>query len=294
MITWLTLSTKINIVDFINLIEVLRLLQVTMQFIPVNGELIRYFPMTTVNWRYVMGPKMRMTEVLSVIDLSPHMRRIILTGEALSDFPDNKESAHVKAIFPNPDSNDKKPKLGMYLGFKKFMRSYTIRAFDKIEKTLSIDFAINDHSGLATDWARQAKPGDLLGIAGPGETKHTDIDAGNHLFFGDFTALPAIATTLEQLPETAIGHAWIQVPTEQDIQLINSPKGIQIHWLITPNKLTDKFLSALKEQENVLLETAIFIAAEASIVKRLKAYLNAHCQYKKSNLYASAYWNSKR
>ncbi|WP_076417587.1 siderophore-interacting protein [Colwellia sp. UCD-KL20] len=241
-----------------------------------------------------MGPTMRMTQVLSVCDLTPHMKRIVVTGDDLSDFPENKEGGYVKAIFPNPEVNDKKPKLGMYLGFRKWMRSYTIRFFDKQNLALTLDFAVNDHQGLASNWALQAKVGDYLGIAGPGEPKHTDLLADNHLFFGDITALPAIATTLEKLADNATGHAYIQVPSEEDIQPLKAPKGIKVHWLVTPNKLTNEFLTGLASRGNNLKGTAIFIAAEASVVKQLKEYLNESCNYDKSRLYASAYWNKKR
>ncbi len=241
-----------------------------------------------------MGPTMRMTQVLSVHDLSPHMRRIVLTGESLADFPQNKESAHVKAIFPDVNSEHKKPKLGLYLGFKKWMRSYTIRAFNKERLALTIDFAVNDHEGLASNWALQAKVGDYLGIAGPGEVKHNNLQAPKHLFFGDITALPAIAATLEKLPSNTLGHAYIQVPDERDIQALVTPKGVQLHWLVTDNKLTDKFLTGLESHGQHLADTAIFMAAEASIIKQLKAHLNDYCQYDKAMLYASAYWNKKR
>lgn len=241
-----------------------------------------------------MGPTMRMTQVLSVIDLSPHMRRITLTGVSLADFPEGKESAHVKAIFPAPNSNNKKPKLGLYLGFKQFMRSYTIRSFDKENLSLIIDFAVNDHQGLATNWALAAKVGDYLGIAGPGDVKHADLHANNHLFFGDITALPAIAATLEKLSENAVGHAYIQIPDEQDKQSIIMPEGMKLHWLVTSNKLTEDFLIGLKSRGNDLSDTAIFVAAEASVVKQLKSHLNTSCHYDKTKLYASAYWNQKR
>ncbi|MGJ8694073.1 MAG: siderophore-interacting protein [Thalassotalea sp.] len=241
-----------------------------------------------------MGPTMRMTQVLSVSDLSPHMRRIVLTGDSLADFPEHRESAHVKAIFPNPNSANKKPKLGIYLGFKKYMRSYTIRAFDKQSLTLTIDFAINDHIGMASNWALQAKTGDYLGIAGPGDIKHTDLFAERHLFFGDITALPAIAATLEKLPDNAVGRAYIQIPEQKDMQSLIAPKAVEINWLITANKLTDDFLTGLESNGENLTDTAIFIAAEASVVKKLKRHLNNHCQYNKSKLYASAYWNQKR
>lgn len=241
-----------------------------------------------------MGPTMRMTQVLSVRDLSPHMKRIVLTGEALANFPEQKESAHVKAIFPDPKSADKKPKLGIYFGFKKYMRSYTIRAFDKQSLKLTIDFAVNDHQGLASNWALQAKAGDYLGIAGPGDPKHTDLFAAKHLFFGDITALPAIATTLEMLPENAVGQAYIQIPEQADMQQLITPKGVAIQWLITPNKLTEDFLTNLVARGENLQDTAIFIAAEASVVKQLKNHLNKNCRYDKKKLYASAYWNQKR
>lgn len=241
-----------------------------------------------------MGPKMRMTQVLSIEDLSPHMRRIVLTGDSLEDFPVDKESAHVKVIFPKPDTPNKPPKLGMYLGFKKWMRSYTVRYFDAKTLTLTLDFAINDHLGLATNWAANAKVNDYLGIAGPGEVKHADFHANRHLFFGDLTALPAIAATLEKLPENALGHAWIQVPTEQDIQTLSHPTGVNVQWLVTKNKLTDEFLKALQAQPKDLANTAIFIALEAGVVRQLKTHLNEHCEYDKSKIYASAYWNKKQ
>ncbi|WP_166738776.1 siderophore-interacting protein [Psychromonas algarum] len=241
----------------------------------------------------VSAPKMRMTQVLSIEDLSPHMRRIFLTGESLSDFPENKESAHVKAIFPDPNSDDNKPKLGIYTGFKKWMRSYTIRAFDLTHLTLTIDFAVNDHEGLASSWALRAQVGDFLGIAGPSEVKHTDLSASQHLFFGDITALPAIAATLENLPNASIGDAYIQVPDQQDIQNLIKPSAINVHWIVTRDKFTPLFLKGLKSQGNDLSSTAIFIATEAGVVRQLKEHLNQYCEYDKSKLYASAYWNKK-
>lgn len=237
---------------------------------------------------------MRMTMVDSIIELSPHMRRIILTGSDLSDFPEGKKSAHVKAIFPDPKAINKKPRLGLYFGFKKWMRTYTVRDFNKQTSHLTIDFAVNDHQGLASSWALNAQKGDFLGIAGPGDIKHTDLHADNHLFFGDITALPAIAGTLEELPKNAKGQAWIQVPEELDKQEFSAPEGFEINWIVTPNKLTDLFLAALESTPKDLSNHAIFIAAEASIVRQLKQHINDHCTYDKKRLYASAYWNQKK
>jgi len=241
-----------------------------------------------------MQPKMRMTIVTSIIDLSPHMKRIILTGEELSDFPEDKKGAYVKAIFPDPKSNDLQPKLGMYPGFREWMRSYTIRDFNKETLSLTLDFAVNDHEGLATNWALNAKQGDKLGIAGPGDIKHAAEPGNKHLFIGDFTALPAIAAIIEQLSDDEQGNVWLQVPEKQDIQKLKKPKGIQINWIVTPNKLTNKLLDSLTSESNDLNNTAIFFAAEMSVIKQLKQYLNQNCTYDKQKLYASAYWDKEK
>ena len=90
--------------------------------------------------------KMRMAQVSRTEDMGPHMRRIILRGEELSDFPLGYESAHFKAVFPRPGQS--KPKLGIFPGFKKWMRSYTVRDFNEQTKELTVDFAVNDHQGL--------------------------------------------------------------------------------------------------------------------------------------------------
>ena len=135
--------------------------------------------------------KMRMTQVAHIEGMGPHMRRIVLRGDDLNDFPLNQESAHFKAIFPHP--GESLPKLGTYTGFKQWMRSYTVRAFNNQTKELTADFAINDHEGLAANWAKNAQLGDYLGVAGPGETKYTNYHADWHLIMADLTALPAAA-----------------------------------------------------------------------------------------------------
>lgn len=234
--------------------------------------------------------KMRMTQVARIKDISPHMRRIVLTGEDLNDFPSNQESAHFKAIFPKPGQI--KPKLGLYPGFKKWMRSYTVRAFDEYSKELSVDFAVNDHTGLATNWAINAKVGDYLGVAGPGDIKHTNYHAHWHLFVADLTALPASAAILEKLPRNAIGAAFIQIPTEDDKQLINAPEKIQLNWVINQQHNKNALLEQVEKFDWLDGEPAIFIAAESGQMQAIKKFLKTKPGYTKQQTYASGYWKA--
>ena len=40
----------------------------------------------------------RLTHVSQVIDLSPHLRRIVVTGDSLNDFPIDQEGSYVKVV----------------------------------------------------------------------------------------------------------------------------------------------------------------------------------------------------
>ena len=235
---------------------------------------------------------MRMTQVLQTQDISPHMRRIILTGEQLQDFPVQHESAHVKVIIPRP--GQLKPRLGMYFGAKKWMRSYTVRAFNPESLTLTLDFAVNDHEGLASNWAAQAKPGDYLGIAGPGAIKHTDMFADWHLIVGDLTALPAIAATIERLPVDAKGYVFIQVPSEEDIQGFPTPQNLHLKWVVQPAYSETLLLEHVKSIKPLEGTPAIFIANEGKIMKLIKQHVKNSSYYSKTLTYASAYWNREQ
>jgi NADPH-dependent ferric siderophore reductase len=231
-----------------------------------------------------------MAHVARTETLGPHMRRIILIGDDLQDFPSNKESAHIKVVFPQP--GQEKPRLGIYFGFKKWIRSYTIRAFNNQTKELTVDVAVNDPQGLATDWALNAKAGDYLGIAGPCATKHTNNHADWHLLVADLTALPAAAAILEKLPENALGSAFIQVPTDADKQIIEAPKGIDVNWVINPDLSENALLERVEKLEWREGEPALFIAAESSQVLAIKKYVKNKPGYLKKQMYASAYWKA--
>ncbi len=124
--------------------------------------------------------QVRLTHVSNVIELSPHLRRISVTGESLQDFPSAMEGGYVKVVLQSAGDSEVK------------MRSYTIRAFNPQSNELSLDFVVNRHNGPATNWARQAKVGDSVGIAGPGPMKMTDYDHHSYLLVADLTSINAI------------------------------------------------------------------------------------------------------
>jgi NADPH-dependent ferric siderophore reductase len=218
------------------------------------------------------------------------MKRIVLSGDDLEGFPVDQEGAHVKVVVPQP--GEQKPKINLGFSMKKFMRSYTIRYFDSAKNLLTIDFAVNDHVGVAANWAMNAKVGDYLGIAGPGPTKYTDYFAPWHLLVADLTALPALAVSLEKMPLDAVGYGLVQVPSEQDIQDLQKPEGIDLKWVINSDLTKNALLDELKLLQWKSGSPAIFIAAGSSQVKSMRDYVKNMPDFSNETLYASGYWKS--
>ncbi|MCT8986853.1 siderophore-interacting protein [Shewanella phaeophyticola] len=90
-------------------------------------------------------PSVRVTHICNITDISPYLRRIVLGGEQLADFPANQQGAYVKVLFPQAGEIELNTQVsGSNAAIK---RSYTIRDFDAEQRLLSLDFVINKHRG---------------------------------------------------------------------------------------------------------------------------------------------------
>lgn len=180
----------------------------------------------------------RLLEVVRVMDLTPHMRRITLGGLDIAGFPNDKAGSHVKVFIPRP--GQEKPVMPKMTengpiwppaDERPLARTYTIRAFDPILGELDLDFVLHGDNGPAAAWARHAKPGDLIGIAGPGPRGPIPLDADWYLIAGDETAIPAISVHLARLPAHTQGIALLEVADASEEQAIHYTANIGLTWL---------------------------------------------------------------
>lgn len=180
----------------------------------------------------------RLLEVVRATNITPHMRRVTLGGAEVAGFPSGKQGSHVKLFLPRPGQNEPVlPTMGEQgpiwppADQRPFARTYTIRRFDAVAGELDLDFVLHGDNGPASAWAINAKPGDRVGIAGPGARGPIPLDMAWYLFVGDETALPAISAHLETLPTSARGLAIIEVADELEIQPLIHPPQIELRWL---------------------------------------------------------------
>lgn len=168
--------------------------------------------------------------------LTPHVQRIRFQGSDLGRYS-GFENIHMKLMFPRPDDPSPQwPRVDPN-GVTVYpprdvlaIREYTYRYVDVAAGTLDIDFVLHEDAGPGSAFAARAKPGDVVGMSGPGGYS-APLDRDWYILAGDETAIPAITRILENLPATARGVALIEVADAAEEQPINTKTGIEIRWL---------------------------------------------------------------
>lgn len=224
-----------------------------------------------------------LTEVARVARLSPNYLRVTFTAEDLSNFgpAGTSESPaawdqRIKLFLPRPDGSY--PEIGLfndppaavmewYSAWRQLddaqrnpIRTYTVRCIRTAAREVDIDFVLHVEgdgtSGPAAAWAMAAQPGDEIVLIGPdrraeqpgGGIDFTPGSARDLLLAGDETAVPAICSILESLPESYHGEAYLEVPTSQDVLDVVSRSSVRIHWLPRDGAALGEALSpAVKE-----------------------------------------------
>lgn len=226
---------------------------------------------------------LRIIRVAAIEDLAPHMRRIIFRGENLGRYQ-RDDQLHCRLIFQPREATELRwPMLDhrghvVWPGNKSVpTRVYTVRRVDPAAGELVVDFALHPDPGPATRWALHAVPGDLVGILGP--AAHAPKPAAFYVLLGDETALPGIARILEGLPDTAQGHAFIEVSGPKDQLPLHCPRQFSIHWLCrngqpagTTALLTDAVKAVVwpEDKQEVFLWGGCEHAAFSTIYRYLK------------------------
>ncbi|QIK72103.1 siderophore-interacting protein [Propioniciclava coleopterorum] len=145
----------------------------------------------------------RVLEVARVEELSPLLRRVVLTGDRAGTvpFPPWSSGDHVKLSFPDAAGAVAVPRLEngrpVWDGPRPELRDYTIRFVDPAANELVLDGVLHDH-GPAGRWFAAARPGDRLGVLGP-RGSHLYPPGYRHLILaGDEAALPALGRWLDE------------------------------------------------------------------------------------------------
>nr|WP_272954686.1 siderophore-interacting protein [Kribbella sandramycini] len=248
-------------------------------------------------------------EVARVVDVTPGLRRITLTGDQLGAFTAADGTAfpafasdgfddNVRLIFPYPGESE--PVLPAYQDGKyrwpsdppALWRVYTVRRYDAQMRELDIDF-VKHGVGVATTWAYRANPGDRLHVGGPSVSNGSAEGYDWHLVVGDDTAIPAIDRLLAELPGEAQAEVYIEVAEEAHRLDFPARPGVQVTWVArngAPAGTEPLLLQAVRAGAQRDGSMFAWLAGEQSIVRDLRRYLIEERGVDKADIDFTGYW----
>ncbi|BEP53833.1 siderophore-interacting protein [Variovorax sp. V118] len=242
--------------------------------------------------------RFRQLTVKTVQRVTPHLIRITLTGDALQGFTSPGFDDHAKLFFPDAATGQLTlPTAGpdgpvWPEGGRPAMRDYTPRRHDAQANTLEIDFALHD-AGPATQWAEQAKPGDIVGVGGPRGSFIVPTEFDWHLLIGDDTALPAISRRLAELPAGAHVVVLAEVDSAADEIPLETQAELTLRWVHREGAapgLSPVLVDTLKTMALPDGDFHAWVGCESAIAKALRAHLVGERGANPKWVRASGYW----
>jgi NADPH-dependent ferric siderophore reductase len=257
---------------------------------------------------YVHTIALRELEVARVVDVTPGLRRVTLTGDQLRSFTasdgttfpafaTNGFDDSVRVIFPYPGESE--PVVPVYKDGKfrwptdppALWRVYTVRRYDAQARELDIDF-VKHGVGVATTWAYRVNPGDRLHVGGPSASSGWPEGYDWFLVIGDDTAIPAIDRLLAELPDEAQATVYIEVAEESHRIAFPARPGVEVTWIVRNGLAAGTGLLLQAVREGGLRDGSMFawLAGEQSVVRDLRRYLIEERGVDKADIDFTGYW----
>jgi len=241
----------------------------------------------------------RRLQVLRARRLTPNMRRVILTGPELAGFSFYRHGLgpYVKLLVPPMNLKDPGwPRIGTDGAFEcsadelPSVRTYTVRDFDEERQELTIDFVLHGDEGPASRWAARAEPGDCIALLERGSSQPYGVD--RYVFIGDHTALPAIAQSLENLSDSAVGQVVIFLDDVEDKQPLRAPPGLSISWAIGETAVDLRSVIKGSRLQPATSNEYVFlwVGAEAKLARSLRAYAKDDLSLSRDQYSILNYW----
>lgn len=162
--------------------------------------------------------------------------------------------------------------------------AYTVREICREGRW--IDFDVFRHEGgRALDWTTTLRPGDEVGLTGPGGTGH--VEAPWVGLLGDETSAPAVIRMIRGCAEGTQGEAVILVPCKADVQEVDCPPGITLRWIFRDKG--DTLMDAFRAMQVPEGPRYVYFAAEKAEAAEAREHAAA-IGLKRGEVHALAYW----
>jgi NADPH-dependent ferric siderophore reductase len=234
-----------------------------------------------------------MVHVSRVERPTPGCVRVTFAGDELKGYEMRGPAAHIKVLFGAPGKT--RPLLpewgpeGPVLAEGQQMppsRTYTPRSYDPSRNELVVEFMLHG-DGLAASWAKSVKAGDEVAVTLPGGAYAVE-PADWYLFGGDESALPAIETILEELPDVSKAQVIVEVrgPDEE-----RNLAAQHVTWLHRNGSDAGRRLeAAIKALEVPGGQGRVWVGCEAAVMRDIRKHLLFERGMDREAIHTHGYW----
>lgn len=224
--------------------------------------------------KFMYELKPRPAKIVSITDMTPTYRRMVVTGEEFHDFQTRSAADHVK--------------VQIEVDGEKVRRDYTPRSFENGELTL--EFALHA-DGPITNWARTAEVGAEFTVLGPRGSMVPKPVFDAYVFIGDETLLPGVGRAMEILPEDAKFISIVEVENDADKIELPTKSNHEVVWAErkgrAPGVALAEALAALDWPEG---EVFVYAGGEASAMRDARRHVLNERGLNRENLRMSGHW----
>jgi NADPH-dependent ferric siderophore reductase len=224
-------------------------------------------------------PAFRQVSVGRVERLGPRMARLTLTGGDLADMTLSDPAASVRLLLPSPGADDlvmpswNGNEFLLPDGRRPVLRTFTPRRFDPDDLELDLEIVLHG-TGVASEWADAARPGDRAALSGPGRGYTVDLTAPAYVLAGDESAIPAISQLLEALPATMPVQVHIELADPAARLALPDHPAAAVEWHDLPDGAPpgDALVAAVRAAD-LAPDARVWAAGEAAAVQRIRRHL---------------------
>jgi NADPH-dependent ferric siderophore reductase len=242
-------------------------------------------------------PRFRRVRVVRLVPVTSRLTRVVLGGEELVGFDPPGPASSVRLLLPEPGETLAFPHWNgnEFLrsdGERPTIRTFTPRRFDPEGSELDLEIVLHDR-GAASDWVRQATPGDEVAVSGPGRGYSVDPDAERMLIAGDETAIPAICTLLEVIGREVEVSVIVEVADPSALPDLPSHPRAVVEWVPGSDRPGDALADAVVSRP-IREGTWVWAAGEAAAVQRIRRDLFGTRGFERRRASIRGYWKLGR
>jgi NADPH-dependent ferric siderophore reductase len=234
-------------------------------------------------------------EVLDAVDLTAGMRRVVFGGEGLAGYRSTGVGdEYIRLLFPTDP--DRRPQLpGIVDGNLDYgsidldrLRTYTVRHWDAQARRLTVDFVVHE-GGVAATWARQATPGQVIGLNTPTALYGPPAGLDWQVLVADYAGLPAAVRLAETT--TAATRLVLEVPGPEHEIDVRARPGLEVVWVHggnghAPSRL-EEIVRALPRPEGV---GYVWVAGESKVLRGVRKHLRHELRLPAAAYKTVGYW----